>query len=189
MAFLLLAAVHVLLLVIPALILGPRALLVPAVLVFLAGAVGLQAVEARLPWRGEQPDRATRWLALLGGVGLLLAAWAGLCERALGHGFSGSFQVLGAALLSGGLVLRGAAVRALGARFRTAVVVGPRIRSGVYSCLHHPSEAGLLLYVLGGALLLGSSGSLAVGLLVVLPGALLRMRAEERAFAWVGPAG
>ena len=42
-------------------------------------------------------------------------------------------------------------------------------------------ELGIVvLYALGGALLLGSSGALAVSLLIVLPGALARMRAEDR---------
>ena len=81
-----------------------------------------------------------------------------------------------------GIVLRGAAIARLGRYFRTEIVVArsqPLVRDGVYACVRHPSETGLLLVVLGADLLLHSKTALALSLLLVFPLLLLRIELEE----------
>lgn len=90
--------------------------------------------------------------------------------------------VSGAVLFAGGIVLRVMAIRALGERFVTRVLMRDSRdlhTDGLYAALRHPSEAGTLCLSLGGCLLLGSWVALALWLSVLLPLVLVRVRLED----------
>jgi len=89
---------------------------------------------------------------------------------------------LGAVLFAGGITLRVMAIRALGERFVTKVVMrgGQDLQTrGLYAVLRHPSEAGTLCLSLGGCLLLGSWVALALWAGVLLPLVAVRVRLED----------
>lgn len=153
----------------------------PAQVIFLALAGTFGALEARAQ-RQERVDREP--LAVLGGLSLLATFWLGL---GLGGPVSGTTALLGAGLMIAGIALRLAAIRALGPWFAStthAYPGQPRVRSGVYRRLDHPSELGLCAVALGAALLLGSVPAAVMGALVVLPAAALRALRDERALCY-----
>jgi hypothetical protein len=88
----------------------------------------------------------------------------------------------GLVLIWGGIALRVWAVRALGALFRTVVVIQDKhqlIIAGPYRLLRHPSYAGSLLTLAGIGLALGSWLSLLVAVLGALIGFTRRIPVEE----------
>ena len=89
----------------------------------------------------------------------------------------------GSLVMTVGIGLRWAAMRALGSYFVSEPRVRSEqslIRSGLYSYLRHPSETGLLCIAAGAALLLQSLAGLSVVVGFLLPVTLLRIRGEER---------
>jgi protein-S-isoprenylcysteine O-methyltransferase Ste14 len=127
-------------------------------------------------------DRLARRLALATGVSLLVVFWLGLSER-LGHAAASPpmAAAAGAALMVLGSFLRFAAIRTLGAGFRTEFTPHTALVSrGVYGILRHPSETGLLCVAVGAALFLNSWMGLTVCALVIAPLVLWRLELEER---------
>jgi protein-S-isoprenylcysteine O-methyltransferase Ste14 len=91
---------------------------------------------------------------------------------------------VGLAIMIGGLLLRGWAIRTLGVYFTGRVMVSddqPVITAGPYRLLRHPSYTGLLLACAG--LGLAAANWVSVAAMVVLPLAavLWRIHAEENA--------
>jgi protein-S-isoprenylcysteine O-methyltransferase Ste14 len=89
----------------------------------------------------------------------------------------------GLALVAAGIVLRGAAVRALGDAFSSETVLVPGralVTRGIYAHLRHPSDLGLFFFATGVAVLGGSSAALAAVMLGLAPTVALRILREER---------
>ena len=110
-------------------------------------------------------SEAPGWLPYATGGALLLTFWAGIAGRGPEPGGGGPAAVLGGTVFAAGIWLRARAVDALGAGFTNRVrwTAGQRlVTGGIYARLRHPSEAGTLCLGLGGALLLGSGGDLAI---------------------------
>jgi len=92
--------------------------------------------------------------------------------------------VLAFALIGAGLWLRRRALAALGPHFSIKLVLRDDhrlVESGPYRRIRHPNYAGLVLVMLGTALVLQSPLALAAVVLVWLPALLLRIRQEESA--------
>lgn len=126
--------------------------------------------------RATDWSAAPRWTAA-SGLAILAVFVLGLSR-----GDSPASSWSGALLMAVGIVLRGLAIRSLGARFVAGVQSAPRnhlVTRGIYSALRHPSEAGLLSIGAGAALLLGSSAALLVFVCALLPSVLVRVREEE----------
>jgi protein-S-isoprenylcysteine O-methyltransferase len=95
----------------------------------------------------------------------------------------GVYGVIGLALILCGVRLRQSAARALGRHFTVVLSVLPDhelVASGPYRWLRHPNYAGLLLIAFGTAIMVRSPLFLVGTLVLWLPLALLRIRAEER---------
>jgi protein-S-isoprenylcysteine O-methyltransferase Ste14 len=94
-------------------------------------------------------------------------------------------SALGAfALIAAGLWLRRRALAALGPHFSIKLVLRDDhrlVETGPYRWIRHPNYAGLVLVMLGTALVLQSPLALAAVVLVWLPALLLRIRQEEDA--------
>lgn len=121
-----------------------------------------------------------RWHAAMIGLGLALAAigpdrwWPGL------------------ALVGAGVGLRQWSIHTLGSWFRDPVEWlprQPRIVTGPYRWLRHPSELGTLGILFGAALATRSLPGLVWACAVALPFGLARARAEERVFRARGAGG
>jgi protein-S-isoprenylcysteine O-methyltransferase len=87
-------------------------------------------------------------------------------------------------LMGSGLLLRWAAIRALGRFFTVDVAIHPEhkvVQSGPYAWVRHPSYSGLLLLFLGLGLRFGDALSLITLMLPVTLGLLSRIRTEEAA--------
>ncbi len=92
--------------------------------------------------------------------------------------------LVGLGMLWGGIALRVWAVRTLGPRFRTVVMIDDDhqlITTGPYRRLRHPSYAGSLLTLAGIGLALGSWLSLLLAVLGALIGFTRRIQIEEAA--------
>ena len=90
-------------------------------------------------------------------------------------------RALGVIVMWLGLATRVWAIATLGGAFRTTVEVDARqavVSTGPYKRIRHPAYAGLLLVVAGFGLALGNWLSLAVCLVVPLPGVVLRIHVE-----------
>ncbi|MEZ4363241.1 MAG: methyltransferase [Kofleriaceae bacterium] len=140
--------------------------------VFVLAIAGWIAGEARLTVL-DQPSPGT--LALPTGLLVLASHALGLCT-----GGGGSWW--GAALLGGGIALRLAAIRSLGASFTSALGSEALIVRGPYRLARHPSELGLWAILFGGAWLLGSWWAAAAAIAVV-PLSVLRCAREDAALA------
>lgn len=160
----------------------------PAVLAF---AVGMSALyfgdTATMRWTPAPSSspvnvHAYRWAALTG-VLLLLVFWSSSVERAWLPRGASWLQIVGAALLAGGVVLRAISVRTLGRSFRTEIepVDGELVQRGIYRIVRHPSETGLLAASLGAAVLLQSAAGLALWCAALVPVTLVRISREEHA--------
>jgi len=85
-------------------------------------------------------------------------------------------------LIAAGLVLRRLAMRALGDHFTIKVVLRADhrlVESGPYRSIRHPNYTGLVLVMLGTAVVLQSPLALAAVVFVWLPALLLRIKHEE----------
>ena len=168
-----------------------------AVAIVAAGGVGVEVLVLAAVAAGVFADlarRAIRERFLAGGdptdvavaVAFLAILAAAAFERgATGERFGDAWPqlVVGALLVSAGVVLRTIAARELGANF--AVRLGLRedhrlIASGPYRWVRHPNYAALLLVAVGTALAFASRLALAVTVGLWLPLVLLRIVREER---------
>jgi protein-S-isoprenylcysteine O-methyltransferase Ste14 len=158
----------------------------PAACAFLLLWIGWSSLEAAVVRHGgefaERASRFDRLPAALTGSALLAMAWQGLWAKpSLNVGPAWLwFAVIG---FSGGVALRVVAVRYLGCRFITAAYADPRtpVATGsVYRWVRHPSETGLLVVALCGAILLRSTAALTIWASVLIPLAVLRARREEQ---------
>ena len=92
----------------------------------------------------------------------------------------------GMALLVGGMLLRTAAIRALGSAYSNRVRWDEQstvVSHGPYRLLRHPSYTGMLLGHLGLAIAVGSVAGIVAVSLVLLPGIVRRVLVEERALS------
>ena len=93
---------------------------------------------------------------------------------------------VGIVLMIAGIVLRWYAIRTLGRFFTFDVAVDQNHRvvdTGPYRYIRHPAYTGNLLTFVGLGLALGNWASLAVILILSLPGMAYRIRVEEDALA------
>lgn len=131
----------------------------------------------------DQGSRALIGISLWSGVLLaFLTAWTVPAAQIPGCGWP--VLLGGLAAMWSGMALRLWAVRTLGPRFRTVVLLQADhqlITTGPYRRLRHPSYAGSLLTLLGLGLALGNWLSLLVAVLGALVGFARRIPIEEAA--------
>jgi protein-S-isoprenylcysteine O-methyltransferase Ste14 len=140
--------------------------------------VGWGALEARVAPLRAAPGAPADRLHVLTGLSLLATAW--LAIGCAGDTVGSAGIAVGAA----GIALRIAAIRALGPAFGDATEPsGPRVTTGVYGMVRHPSELGLVL-VGAGVVLAARAPAAALPLVIgVVPSSLARILREERALA------
>ena len=107
-------------------------------------------VGERLPGRGgSRQDRGTRTLiGVLFGAAIALAVMSKRLAPSLQFSGDGRIVLVGAIVMSLGLVIRVWAIVVLGGAFRTTVEVDLKqkvVSRGPYRWIRHPSYAGLLL--------------------------------------------
>lgn len=129
-------------------------------------------------------DKLAVRVAQFVGMCLLAVFWLAQIER-IAHGRSPlTMHATGASFLVIGIVLRIAAIRALGTQFVSDIRDGGLlVRDGIYAWLRHPSEIGLLLLAIGGPLLIGSPLTAGAAMILLLPISLWRMHRENIALA------
>ena len=131
----------------------------------------------------DQGSRTLIGISLWSGVLLaLLTAWAVPAAHLPGNGWL--LLLVGLAMLWGGIALRVWAVRTLGPRFRTGVMIDDDhqlITTGPYRLLRHPSYAGSVLTLAGIGVALGNWLSLLLAVLGALIGFTRRIQIEEAA--------
>jgi protein-S-isoprenylcysteine O-methyltransferase len=131
----------------------------------------------------DQGSRTLIGISLWSGVLLaLLTAWAVPAAHIPGNGWL--LLLVGLGMLWGGIALRVWAVRTLGPRFRTVVMIDDDhqlITTGPYRLLRHPSYAGSLLTLAGIGVALGNWLSLLLAVLGALIGFTRRIQIEEAA--------
>ena len=129
-------------------------------------------------------DRATRvWIGIALGAAIAVALAARSALR-----LPEPLRVAGVVVMWMGLALRGWAIAALGASFRTTVEVEPGqavVAHGPYRWIRHPSYTGLLTIVAGFGLAAGSWPSFAACLVLPLPAIVWRIHVEEAELARV----
>ena len=130
-----------------------------------------------------QPIQA-RWLPYFMSAVMLLGFLIALTEHTLNGSTSFTiFAAIGSVAMGVGMLLRYLAIRALGPYFLDEVIVvsgQPIVTRGIYNRLRHPSEAGNLCIAFGSSLLLASLIGLVIGLFLLLPIVLIRIRLEDR---------
>jgi protein-S-isoprenylcysteine O-methyltransferase Ste14 len=130
---------------------------------------------------GRARDRGTRVLIAItlgGAIGLAAAAASAVPSLRI----PGVWRGLGVVVMWLGLATRVWAIAALGSAFRTTVEVDAGqavVSTGPYRWIRHPSYTGLLLVVAGFGLAIGNWLSLAVCLVLPLPGIVWRIHVEE----------
>jgi protein-S-isoprenylcysteine O-methyltransferase Ste14 len=126
---------------------------------------------------GRASDRGTRaWIAAAIAVAIFIAA------RASSADIPSALRAAGLVLMWLGLAIRGWAIAALGAAFRTTVEVDPGqavVSTGPYRWIRHPSYVGLLLILAGFGLAAGSWLGLAACLVLPPPALVRRIQVEE----------
>jgi protein-S-isoprenylcysteine O-methyltransferase Ste14 len=182
------AALHALLILVPAWLLAlgsgaaPRLSAACCGLLALAGGWGV--LEARWTSAAGARDAGAqeRAPALQGALlWLLMTCAASALLSAPGANVRSG---IGAALLCAGVGLRLAAIRTLGARFRTRLDGAPDlITHGLYAWIRHPSELGLGCIVLGLAALADAGPFVALVAAAALTLAAYRVRREDAALA------
>ncbi len=149
----------------------------------LAGALASYSIAQR---DGNEPattDRVATLLKLAFVVVLCAAAFDNR-TRVIDALDPSPLALLAFALIGAGLWLRRRALAALGPHFSIKLVLRDDhrlVESGPYRRIRHPNYAGLVLVMLGTALVLQSPLALAAVVLVWLPALLLRIRQEESA--------
>jgi protein-S-isoprenylcysteine O-methyltransferase Ste14 len=151
----------------------------PALWLFGGGLAAWAGSEAALT-AIDRPAPGT--LALPTGLLVLASHVAGVVEHLGGRDSPAAAIAIGGALLGLGIALRGWAIAALGAGFATALDGARLVTSGPYHWMRHPSEAGLLMAMLGGGVLLASRLAL-LATLAAVPLAVVRCRREDAALA------
>jgi protein-S-isoprenylcysteine O-methyltransferase Ste14 len=139
-------------------------------------------VRERVQGKGSRErDRGTRVL-----IAITLGAAIGLAGAAASVAPSlripGTWRGAGVIVMWLGLATRVWAIATLGGAFRTTVEVDPGqavVATGPYRWIRHPSYAALLLIVAGYGLAFGNWLSLAVCLMLPLPGFVRRINVEE----------
>lgn len=145
----------------------------------IAVAIALEVAASPRGFARTPATAGTSLLALAAAASLLLLAASVV---AVWTADSVPLAVAGATSVAGGGWLRAAAMRNLGAGFRTEAGADTLITSGIHASMRHPSELGFVAWTLG--LLIASPGWLALGLaLLQLPLLALRLRIEESALA------
>ena len=132
---------------------------------------------------GEHEDRANRWvLAAFAVIGVLSGYLPAYTERHEFWTFDGNaVRWLGVVLFVAGGVLRIWPVFILGNQFSGLVAIQPGHRletDGVYGVVRHPSYLGVLVNLLGWALVFRSGVGVLLTALTLLP-LLARIRSEE----------
>jgi protein-S-isoprenylcysteine O-methyltransferase Ste14 len=142
---------------------------------------------------GEREDRSNRWVLIAFALIGLLSSWLPAFADRLGILTLDGDAVrwLGVVLFAAGGALRIWPVFVLGRRFSGLVAVQPGhvlVTDGIYGVIRHPSYLGLLINMLGWALVFRSGVGLAL-LAALAPPLLARIDAEERMLrAQFGPA-
>lgn len=137
-----------------------------------------------LAWLERRPDpirfgAAGTWSSLISALALLAVTLLAIATPDP----SAAIPPLGALLATAGIALRVLAARALGEALtsETVLVPGrPLVTRGIYAHVRHPSDAGLVAFAAGLALLAGSAFALAVVVIVLFPSVVVRVLREER---------
>ena len=143
--------------------------------------VGLRVREAVQGKGGRNRDRGTRVL-IASSLGSAIGVASVAISVAPALRVPVAVQVLGVIVMWLGLATRVWAIAALGGAFRTTVEVDASqavVSTGPYKRIRHPAYAGLLLVLAGFGLAIGNWLSLAICLLVPLPGFVRRISVEE----------
>jgi protein-S-isoprenylcysteine O-methyltransferase Ste14 len=132
---------------------------------------------------GEREDRGNRWvLAAFGLIGLAVASLPAWSDRTGFAVFGGTtVRWIGVALYAGGCALRMVPVFVLGRRFSGLVAIQPDhalVTDGLYRRVRHPSYLGMVILMVGWALVFRSWIGLGLAALTV-PILIARMNAEE----------
>lgn len=163
---------------------SPEAVTQPAFLVALGIVWLLFSTQPRLPaarhlW-SDAPDGRSA-LMILASVAVAIAAMS--VELALTRAaVSWAALSTGAILCAAGIALRVWAMRVLGAHFHAVVALGEGqvvVARGPYRVLRHPSYAGVLVVLLGLAIITGSAAGTVASVLLVVPAYLHRIAQEE----------
>jgi len=137
--------------------------------------------------KGTQHDKASRRLIfILLAVGFIAANLAARRHLAPLPGGQSEWQLVGAALVAIGIVIRQWAVRTLGAFFRTRVTIlddHRLITAGPYARIRHPSYTGGLVSMAGVALGYADAAAFVSILGATLLSFANRIRVEEAALS------
>lgn len=149
------------------------------VLVGIAIAIASEAIASPRAYTRttEASGRPLRMVALLASACLLAASVLAIATQA-----SLGLATVGAALVVVGGSLRAAAMRNLGAHFRTEADASSLITTGIHSVMRHPSELGFLFWVVG-LWSVSPTATSTVLALCQLPLLGIRLRIEESALA------
>jgi protein-S-isoprenylcysteine O-methyltransferase Ste14 len=136
---------------------------------------------------GEHEDRSNRWvLAAFAIVGLAVGYLPAYADRIGFFTLDGeATRWVGLGLYAAGGVLRLWPVFVLGRRFSGLVAIQKNhelVTGGVYSIIRHPSYLGMLVNILGWALVFRSGLGVLLALAAIVP-VVGRIRAEERLLA------
>ena len=184
-------ALHVVVLLLPALLTGRFGLIVSDVhaCVFLIAASGLCLVDLTRDKEGSPLDHLPalareRYLCLASGMALLILFWVGLWHQRPGMSPSSCYVLLvGVSMMAGGAAVRLAAIGSLGPRFVSHLrPTSPNVlaRTGIYAVTRHPSETGLLVAALGAAVVLQSLAAAIWWATVLVPLSCRRVSREEQ---------
>jgi protein-S-isoprenylcysteine O-methyltransferase len=137
---------------------------------------------------GSEPAATDRVATLLKLAFVVVLCAASFDNRAhqIDHLHPSGLQVVGFFLIAAGLDLRRRAMSALGNHFSIKVLVlddHRLIEEGPYRTIRHPNYTGLVLVMIGTAIVLESPLALVAVLAVWLPALLLRIRHEESVLA------
>ncbi len=170
---------------------GAEAFFREPALVALAVLTGLMTVAALFTKAnlssGEREDRGNRWVVVaLGAISVAAAVVPAYCDRIGVWTIGGeSVRWLGIALYACGGVLRLWPVFTLGPRFSGVVAIQPGhalVTTGIYGVIRHPSYLGLIVLMVGWALVFRSMAGVLLALAMV-PVLVVRIEAEERLLA------
>ncbi|RMI40053.1 isoprenylcysteine carboxylmethyltransferase family protein [Actinomadura harenae] len=155
-----------------------------ALIVWLAGEVGLRVVEMRKAGTVRVSEHGTLGLFVVLGVGgTVVGAAVGRAVPSLDWHVGSAVYLVAAAVMLAGLVIRFWAIVTLGKFFRSSVHVqeGHEVVSdGPYRFVRHPSYTGLMLLFIGASLTFGNALAVVIFLVCVSIATLVRIRVEER---------
>ena len=133
---------------------------------------------------GVREDRNNRWiLVVLWGVGLAFGYLPAYFDRTGFMTIGGdATRWVGIVLYTLGGILRLYPVFVLGNRFSGLVAIQPGhtlVTSGIYSVIRHPSYLGMIINIIGFALIFRSQAGLLISLLFLIP-LIGRINSEEK---------